>query len=165
MSWAVLIAIGALLAAFHSWRTEQPAPSNEAAPPVQPTLTMPVWLGQSQQSIDGLVTARNNIAAAASRQDIPATGAACRIAGDAVAQLREHMPSPEPAVNLLLQQAISSYTLGLPDCISASHNIDGEGMQRAASFISYGDKSMQSALDLLGAETDGPPNGLGVLIV
>ena len=113
---------------------------------------MHVWLDQSEAAVNSLVGARNTIAAAASRRDIPATGTACRSATDAVATLREHMPSPEAAVNSALQQAISNYTIGLPDCISASRTVDGEGMQRAARFISQGDDAMQLALDILGDE-------------
>ena len=107
---------------------------------------MRAWLDQSQQSIDVLVTARNNIAAAASQRDIRATGVACQTATDGVADLREHLPSPEAAVNQSLQQAISSYTIGLPGCFSASLTVDGEGMQRAAGNIRHGDAAMQSAL-------------------
>jgi hypothetical protein len=126
---------------------------------------MHAWLDESQPSINVLVSARNNIAAAASRRDIPATGIACQTATDAVATLRMHMPSPEAAVNQSLQQAISSYTTGLPNCISASRTVDGEGMQRAASYISQGDDAMRMALDILGDESAPEPNQLGVLIV
>jgi hypothetical protein len=162
ISWAALTAFGALLAAYHSWSTERP---DESSPPVAPTMSMHAWLDESQPSINVLVTARNNIAAAASRRDIPGTGIACQTATDAVANLRMRMPSPEAAVNHPLQQAISSYTTGLPDCISASRTVDGEGMQRAASYISRGDDAMQLALDILGNEAAPASHQLGVLIV
>jgi hypothetical protein len=126
---------------------------------------MRAWLDQARPSLDGLVTARNDIAAAAFRRDIPATGTACRTATDAVSNLRVHMPSPEAAVNQTLQQAISSYTAGLPHCVSASRNVNGEGMQRAAGFISQGDNAMHLALDILGGEVDPLVGKLGVLIV
>ena len=165
ISWAVLIALGTLLAAYHNWSTERSASSDgDAAPPVAPTVTMRAWLDQSQLSINGMVAARNNIAAAAARQDIPATGTACRHAADAVADLRVHMPSPEASVNQSLQQAISSYTAGFPFCVSASGNVDGQGMQLAARFISEGDNAMQVALDIM-ADEPGAQGGFGVLIV
>jgi hypothetical protein len=75
------------------------------------------------------------------------------------------MPSPEASVNYALQQAISNYTIGLPDCISASRNVDGEGMQRAARYISQGDDAMQLSLDLLQDEESPAASQLGMLIV
>ena len=162
VSWAALTVFGALLAACNSWSTER---ADESSPPVAPSMSMHAWLDESQPSINVLVNARDNIAAAASRRDIPGTGIACQTATDAVANLRIHMPSPEAAVNQSLQQAISSYTAGLPSCISASRAVDGEGMQRAASYISQGDHAMQSALDVLENESAPAPNQLGVLIV
>lgn len=166
VSWAVLVALGALLAAYHNWSTERSASSDDgAAPPVAPTLTMHAWLDQSQPAINGMVAARNDIAAAASRQDIAATGTACRRAADAVTDLRGHMPSPEAPVNQSLQQAISSYTAGFPFCVSASGNVDGQGMQLAARFISEGDTAMQLALDIMADEPGGQGGAFGVLIV
>jgi hypothetical protein len=165
ISWAVFVVIGALAAAHHIWSTGRPASTDEASPPVAPPTSMHAWLDQSQLSIKVLVGARNNIAAAASHRDIPGTGMACQAATYAVADLRIHLPSPEAAVNESLQQAISSYTAGLPDCVSASRTIDGEGMQRAASFISQGDGAMRLALDILGNEAAPANNQLGVLIV
>jgi hypothetical protein len=126
---------------------------------------MHAWLDESQPSINIVVSARNNLAAAASRRDIPGTGIACQTATDAVANLRMHMPSPEAAVNQSLQQAITSYTIGLPHCISASRTVGGEGMQRAASYISQGDDAMKLALNILGNESAPESNQMGVLIV
>jgi hypothetical protein len=159
-SWAILTLVGALSAAYHVWSTEPAAYSDDVLPP---PMSMHAWLDESQPSINVLVSARNNIAAAASRRDIHGTGIACQTATNAVANLRMHMPSPEAAVNQSLQQAISSYTTGLPDCVSASRTVDGEGLQRAASYISRGDDAMQLALDILGNEA--APEPLGVLIV
>ena len=162
ISWAALTAFGALLAACNSWSTER---ADESSPPVAPAVSMHAWLDESQPSINIVVSARNNLAAAASRRDIPGTGIACQTATDAVANLRMHMPSPEAAVNQSLQQAITSYTIGLPHCISASRTVGGEGMQRAASYISQGDDAMKLALDILGNESAPESNQMGVLIV
>jgi hypothetical protein len=166
-SWAVLVLIGALSAsAYHHWSSKRSASPDEAAmAPVAPTISMHTWLEQSEAAVNGLVGARNTIAAAASRRDIPATGTACRTATDAVATLRQHMPSPEASVNSALQQAISNYTIGLPDCISASRNVDGQGMQRAARYISQGDDAMQLGLDLLEDQAAPSASQLGMLIV
>jgi hypothetical protein len=126
---------------------------------------MHAWLDQSGHSIDDLVGARNSIAAAASRRDIPATGAACQSATGAVENLRQHLPSPKAVLNHTLQQAISSYTAGFPYCTSAARTAGGEGLQQAADLISAGDAAMQSALDILGNASDGIPGNFAVLIV
>jgi hypothetical protein len=163
-SWAFLIALGAVSAGFYESRSHSAAPDADVAP-VAPTMSMQAWLDQSQPSINELVSARNTISAAASHRDIQATGSACQTASNAVATLREHMPSPRDDLNYPLQQAISSYITGLPDCVSASRTVDGERLQRAAGYISQGDTAMQTALDILSDETDGQPGNLGVLIV
>lgn len=61
---------------------------------VEPAPSMPGWLAQSQPLVDGLVVARNNIAAAAAQRDLSATGAACQTANSAVESLHQQMPSP-----------------------------------------------------------------------
>lgn len=163
--WAALMMSGAALAAALSWSHHRSPVEDEDAPPVAPTMSMQAWIGESQSSITTLVNARNEIAAAASRRDIPATGVACQAATAAVSNLRVHMPSPEAAVNQSLQQAISSYAAGLPVCADASAAVDGEGMQRAAGWISLGDTAMQAALDILGDETGQSGGRMGMLIV
>lgn len=122
---------------------------------------MPGWLAQSQPLVDGLVVARNNIAAAAAQRDLSATGAACQTANSAVESLHQQMPSPEPALTNTLQHVISSYSVGLRYCISASKTRDGEGIQKAVSYIADGDDAMRIATDMLGCK----PFGQGVLIV
>lgn len=165
VAWMLLLVLGASLAAYHSWETNRSASDDRGSPPIAPTTSMRDWLAQSQSSINYVVTARNNIAAAASRKDIPGTGTACQTATEAVAMMRDHMPVPEAAVNQPMQQALSNYTTGLPFCVSAAGNADGEGMQMAARFISQGDEAMQVALDALGEEPDAQRGKFGVLIV
>ena len=167
VSWVVIIVIGPLAGAYHYWASarsdSQDTGAIEQAGSAPPSMRM--WLDESEPSINGLVTARNTIAAAAAHQDIAGTGAACQSATTAVADLRVKLPSPEPVVNSLLQQAISSYTTGLPYCVIATKAADGEGLQRAAGYISEGDTAMQGCLDVLGNEEATQPGNLGVLIV
>lgn len=162
---AVFIA-AAWLWAHHLASTEpQDSPEGTVAQATRPTTSMPTWIAESEMWIHGVVIARNNIAAAAAQHDLPATGAACRTATGAVENLHRHMPSPEPALTDRLQRAISSYIVGLPYCISATETEDGQGLQRAASYITEGDNSMQEALDMLGQTSAGEPDRLGMLIV
>lgn len=128
-------------------------------------VTLPAWLTESEPSIDDVVVARNNIAAAAARHDIARTGAACGSASSAVAKLRQQLPSPEPVLNSTLRHAVDDYEMGLPFCVSASRDRDAAGMKRAALYIAQGDDAMRAALDTVGHDSDGPTPDLGVLIV
>jgi len=148
---------------YHKSSTGQAVSPHRVTPPKP--VALHAWLGGSEQSISGLVTARNHIAAAAAQRDLAGTGAACRTATSAVADLHRQMPSPEPVVTSTLQDAMTSYAIGLPYCISASQAQDGAGMQRAATYISLGDQAMRAALDILEPESGVEPRDLGVLIV
>jgi hypothetical protein len=155
-----------LVTAAISWLLDYRPDPPESAATSLPTASAPplhVWLAESESSINDLVSARNNIAAAAAKRDLTRTGAACRAATGAVANLHLQMPSPEPMLTSSLQQAIESYEIGLPYCISATQSRDGEGMQRAAAYITRGDAAMRAALDTL--QPDAEPGPLGVLIV
>jgi hypothetical protein len=143
-------------------RTAAAAPS--AVDP-QMRVQLRAWLTQSEPLINALVIARNNIAAAAAEHNLAGTGAACQSATVAVADLHRQLPSPEPTLTNSFQQAISDYGVGLPYCIGASHVLDGDGMQRAAGFITQADAAMAAALDFLGHVPGCEPRDVGVLIV
>lgn len=128
-------------------------------------MTMGAWLAESERSINDLVAARNNIAAAAAEHDIAGTGAACQNAVGAVANLHRQLPSPEPVLTNALQRAAVNYDLGLPYCISATQTHDGPDLARAASYISQGDAAMRMAFHILGQDSGTAPRNLRVLIV
>lgn len=161
----VFVVVSVALSGWLYGQSDAPDGAPTSPPGASAVPPMPVWLAQTTRSINDLVTARNNIAAAAGRRDLAETGKACRNATGAVAHLHERMPSPEPSVNRTLQQAITNYEIGLPYCISATHDQDRAGLQRAASFITRGDDAMRVALDLLGEDPSAQPRQLGVLIV
>jgi hypothetical protein len=163
---AVLIVIAALASWAYCKSSARQADSANISP--TPTAsTMPQWLAESEPSINALVAARQEIAAAAAKGDLAATGAACRTASGAAAHLHRQMPSPTPILTTTLQRALSSYDLGLPYCISATQANDGHGLQRAANYISEGDAVMRVAVGFLGhdSDSDPEPGSQGVLIV
>lgn len=167
ISWAGLLVVIAVLSAWAHFGSRT-SPDNAAmpsasAPPMR--MQLGAWLTDSERFIHDLVTARNNIAAAAGRHDLPGTGAACRTATGAVAKLHQKMPTPEPTLTNTLEDAIASYDVGLPYCISATQTENGAALARAASYISEGDDAMRAALDILGHTPGGQPRVLGVLIV
>ena len=162
-SWAVFAVIGAILAsAYLHWSSTRSAISGDATPPIAPTPSIHAWLDRSERVINDVIAARNAIAAAAAHHDIAGTGTACQTATGAIAHLHQQMPSPEPVLNSTLQQAISDYSTGLHYCISAGRTADGEGLPRAATYISQGDDAMRVVLDILSNESPQPGN-LGVL--
>ena len=123
------------------------------------------WLTESEPLIHAVVIARNNVAAAAAERDIAATGTACQTATGAVADLHRQLPSPEPTLTSTFQQVISNYDAGLPYCISAMHVRGGQGMQKAAAFITQADVAMRAALDFLRHVPGCEPRDVGVLII
>lgn len=164
---AGLIALLIVIAVMASWAyaTSSARQADLVNSSAAPALTMPQWLDESEPSINALVAARQDIAAAAAKGDLAATGAACRSASTAAAHLHRQMPSPTPALTTTLQRALSSYDLGLPDCISAAQANDGHGLQRAADYIAEGDAVMRVAIGFLGHDSDLEPVSQGVLIV
>jgi hypothetical protein len=162
-----LVALLIVIAALASWAyCKSSARQADSAnnPAAHGATTMPQWLADAEPSINALVAARQEIAAAAAKGDLAATGAACRTASGAAAHLHRQMPSPTPMLTTTLQRALSSYDLGLPYCISATEANDGHGLQRAADYISEGDATMRVAIGFLGHD-DAEPASQGVLIV
>ncbi|MGA8331697.1 MAG: hypothetical protein WB777_20715 [Mycobacterium sp.] len=165
---AGLVALLIVITAMASWAyckssaRQADSVDSAAAPSAS---TMPEWLAESEPSINALVDARQEIAAAAAKGDLAATGAACRTAAGAAAHLHRQMPSPAPALTTTLQRALSSYDLGLPYCISATQANDGHGLQRAANYITEGDAVMRVAIGFLGHDSGPEPASQGVLIV
>ena len=172
-SWAVLVVVIAVLSAWanHSLTTAPPAaPAAAAALPASgfapqpsslpPSLPMRAWLNKAGPSIDALVAAGDEIVAAASQGDIVATGAACHTAADAVANLQQRLPSPDPALNIALQQAITNYQVGIRHCLSGAQHRNAVDIGEATVSIDQGNTDLQIAVDIiesvLSSDTRGP---------
>jgi hypothetical protein len=110
---------------------------------------MRAWLNKAGPSIDALVAAGDGIVAAAPQSDIAATGAACQTAADAVANLQQRLPSPDPVLNIALQQAITDYQVGIRYCISGTQNQDAVKIGEATVRIDQGNTDMQIAVDII----------------
>lgn len=159
---AVLLAVIGVLSgwAHHSLSSARPAsPITAATPPASGLATPPTvppihvqlrsWLAQAEPSINALITARDEIVSSAANDDIVGTGAACQTAQGAVASLQHHLPSPDQALNTTLQQAISSYRVGLPYCIVGVQNRDANNIERAATYLRHANADLQAAVDIL----------------
>lgn len=175
-SGATLIGVVGLLSgwAHHSLSSAPPTAPNIAATAsstgaaTSPHLRVQLraWLTQAQPSINALMAARYEVAAAAASDDIIATGAACRNADIAVAGAQQYLPSPDLELNTALAHAIDSYRLGVRFCIAGVERHDANNISRAAGYISEGNAELQQAVDILQRDLpDARPSDPGVLTV
>ena len=161
-SGAVLLVVIAVLSAWahQSLSTVRPAsphaaaaqPASSVSPP-QPPLPMGTqvraWLTDAKPSIIALFGAADNLVTAARLGDIATTGAACQSAAGAVANLQHHMPSPDPALNTELQQAITSYQLGIRHCVSGTQHRDPIEIGEATVYTNQGNTDLQAAVGII----------------
>jgi hypothetical protein len=167
-SGAVLVAVIAVLSAWahHSSSSGRSArPTANAKPPKPALEQLREWLSDAEPSINALTTARDNIAVAATQKDLAATGAACQTAGAAVVNSQQHLPSPEPALNTALHQAIGKYQAGLGYCLSGSRSQDAAQLAQAAAYFNDGDTDLQAAMNFLDRNLSADPPGSAVLVV
>jgi uncharacterized iron-regulated membrane protein len=164
----LVVVIAALTAwAYHSLSTARPAPSDIAtirpasasstaqlpSPPEREQLR--AWRDEAESSINALVIAGDNVVASATQGDIAGTGAACQTTADAVTSARQHLPSPDPALNTALQQAFNDYEVGIRHCVSGTQKQDAIDIGQGAGFISQGKVDLQKAYAII--EADLPP--------
>ena len=148
--------------AHHSLSSAPPAPPRPAVHPVRTSgqstgMHVRAWVTDAQPSISALFRATDEVAAAVSFGDIAATGAACQSADAAVANVQKHLPSPDPAVNSVLQQAITNYQVGIRRCTLAVRNNDTVDLGEATVYLHRGCVDLQRAVttlqDDVGSET------------
>src|SRR5271156_5999306 len=111
-----------------------------------------ITLDDAAPSINALVIAGDNVVGTATRGDIAGTGTACQTAADALASARQHLPSPDPALNTALQQAFSDYQAGIRWCIRGTQKQDAVEIGQDAGFIDQGKVVLQKAFDTLEAD-------------
>lgn len=159
---AVLLVIIAMLAAWahHSLSTVRPAsphvaaaqPANSMSPPLAPLpmgTQVRAWFTDAKPSIIALFGAADNLVTAARYGDNAATGAACQTTAGAVANLQHHMPSPDPALNIELQQAITSYQLGIRHCVLGTQDRDPIEIGKATAFINQGSTYLNATVGMI----------------
>jgi hypothetical protein len=175
-SGAVLVALIAVLSvwAHHSLSTSRPAARNttavlpasaaSAAPLPSPPLRVQLrgWLDEAEPSINALVVAVDNFVATADRPDIAGTGTACRTAAGALASAQQYLPSPDPALNITLQQAFNDYQAGIRCCTLGTKFHAATDIGHAADFIDQGKIVLQNAFDILEADLSADSDVLSV---
>lgn len=161
-SGAVLLVVIAVLSAWahHSLSTVRPVsphaaaaqPANSVSPPLPPLPTgtsVRAWLTDAKPSIIDVFGAADNLVTAARLGDIAETGAACPTAAGAVANLQHHMPSPDPTLNAKLQQAITSYHVGIRHCVSGTQHRDPIEIGEATVYVKQGSTDLQAAVGII----------------
>jgi hypothetical protein len=161
-SGAVLLVVIAVLSAWahHSLSSVRPAsphaaaaqPASSVCPPLPPLpmgTQVRAWLTDAKPSIILLFGAADNLVTAARLGDVARTGAACQTAAGAVANLQHHMPSPDPALNTELQQAITSYQVGIRHCVSGTQKQGPIEIGEATVYINQGSTDLQAAVGII----------------
>jgi hypothetical protein len=161
---AVLVVVIAVLSAWahHSLSTVPPASPHAASaqpaavgpqPPSPPMRSqLRAWFNDVEPSIDALLVARDKIMAPAAQGDFAATGAACQSAGGAISNIQQHLPSPDPTVNTILQQALSHYQVGIRHCIAGAEDRDAVDIGEATVFVNQGHTDLQKAVDIIASD-------------
>jgi hypothetical protein len=132
----------------------QPASAASAAPPPSPLLRDQIrtWLDDARPSIHAVVIAGDNVIATAARADIGGASTACQVTAAALASAQQHLPSPDPALNIALQQAFNDYQEGIRWCIRGTQNQDAIDIGQAAGFIEQGKFALQKAFGIVEAD-------------
>jgi hypothetical protein len=141
----------------------QPPPPQPPSGPMRTQLR--AWLTEAEPSIDALFIARDEIVAAAALADFAATGAACQSAAGAVANTEQHLPSPDPALNIELRQALTKYQVGIRHCISGTQNRNAIEIGEATVYINQGTTDLRTAVDMIESDLSSDASGRRVLTV
>ncbi|MEB3980686.1 hypothetical protein OQ968_05340 [Mycobacterium sp. 663a-19] len=126
-------------------------PSTVTLTPTPPPMDVQLraWLSGTLEPIQELRGAFQRVSVAAANKDIAGVGAGCRDAYAANAELQRKMPSPDPALNVPLQQAISDYDTGLHYCISGVDDYDVNELSRGGTFVQEGNAYLEQAVEIL----------------
>jgi hypothetical protein len=157
--WAVLLVVIVVLSAWahQSFSTVRPAsphgaaaqPASSKGLPLAMGTQLQAWFTDAKPSIIGLFGAADNLVTAARYGDIAATGAACETTAGAVANMQHHMPSPDPALNIELQRAITSYQEGIRHCVSGVQKRDPVEIGEATVHTNRGSSDLQAAVGII----------------
>ncbi|MUL47131.1 hypothetical protein FZI85_04170 [Mycobacterium sp. CBMA293] len=138
------------VAAFVSWMfhgtslVRMVLPDNSAAPPSGTATPLKsssagaqlyAWLAHAEPSLDALPSIQHQIAAAAGSADIAGILGACQSGERIVADVQQHLPSPDIALNTALERTLDDYRLGLRDCLAGVQREDASGVELAAVYL------------------------------
>ncbi|MFZ3269914.1 MAG: hypothetical protein WA285_15040 [Mycobacterium sp.] len=162
VGWAALLVVIVVLSA---WAHHSLSPARQASPhaaAAQPAISispplpaLPVgpqlraWFTDAKPSITAMFIAADNFVTAARYGDVAGAGAACQTEADALAKLQHHTPSPDPALNTKLQQAITNYQAGIRHCVAGKQDREPAETGKAMVSISQGSTDLQAAVGII----------------
>jgi hypothetical protein len=162
VGWAALLVVIIVLSAWahHSLSPARQASPHAAAAQPASTISPPVpalpvgpqlraWFTDAKPSITAMFIAADNFVTAARYGDVAGAGAACQTAADALAKLQHHTPSPDPALNTKLQQAITNYQAGIRHCVTGRQDRDPAETGKAMVSLSQGSTDLQAAVGII----------------
>jgi hypothetical protein len=155
----VLIAAVSAGWSFHGLSLVQLALPDSVAAPASVSTAQPasapaesalyVWVAQAEPALESLLAIRYNIDVAADKADATGTWQVCRSAETTVARMRRQLPSPEPALNIALQQALNDYRSGLRDCVTGIVQQNVEDIELAAVYLHQANTELHVAIEMI----------------
>jgi hypothetical protein len=133
-----------------------------AAPTTTPTPSkqdaVRAWHNAVLVPLQEMRDAADKIVGAGEVFDLTTMGIACQEQRDAVEQVQQHMPSPDPDLTTPLQKALSDYSAANAICTTAieNHNLDDFG--QGATFLHEGNTYWDNAAKILATDLGESPN-------
>jgi hypothetical protein len=84
--------------------------------------------------------------------DLTTMGIACQEQHDAVEQVQQHMPSPDPDLTAQLQKALGDYSTAAAICTTAVENRNLDDFAQGATFLGEANTYMDNATKILDAD-------------
>jgi hypothetical protein len=160
----ILIALAPALSACGGLRDSFPTKTvtATAAPSTTPTPSrqdaIRAWHNAALVPLQEIHDAADKIVKAAEAFDLVTMGIACQEQHDAVEQVQQHMPSPDPDLTAQLQKALSDYSTAAAICTTAVENRNFDDFGQATTFVSEANSHMDQASSILASDLGEPLN-------
>jgi hypothetical protein len=124
-----------------------------AAPTTTPTTSQQdairAWHNATLVPLQEIRDAADKIVKAAEAFDLTTMGIACQEQHDAVEQVQQHMPSPDPDLTAQLQKALSDYSTAAAICTTAVENRNLDDFAQGATYLGEANTYMDNATKIL----------------
>jgi hypothetical protein len=133
-----------------------------AAPSTTPTTSrqdaIRAWHNAALVPLQEIRDAADKIVKAAEAFDLTAMGIACQEQHDAVEQVQQHMPSPDPDLTAQLQKALSDYSAATTICTTAVVNRNLDDFAQGTTLLGEANTYLDNAAKILGADLGESPD-------
>ena len=111
-----------------------------------------MWHNGARVPLQEIRDAADKIVKAAEAFDLTSMGIACQEQRDAVEQVQQRMPSPDPDLTAQLQKALSDYSAAATICTTAVENRNLDDFKQAATLVDEANNYMDEAQKILQAD-------------